>query len=225
MSLELSNVACLIKFIDSKYVSSFVDEGLLYMNTLGYFRTYEDENLALRADEHEGLSASLRAGDVDIIKDGRKLDGIIGKVDSREIHVDEFKLYCMTAITFDDLAFPFFLDQSFKNFGDKAVIIEGRHLAHFFERLIARVANDETIYAIDSSLKSAGLIQYVERGESHFKLTPFHKFSNYKWQKEFRLVYEVPQIQGAYELRLGALNDIAGVIDTKELLSTLLRLK
>jgi len=211
--------------MNSEHVHSFLNDGLLYMNTLGYFRSYEEEDEDLRADEYEGVSSSLLAEDFTIKKDGKELEGIIGKLDSRPVYVDEFKVYCMTALTTDDLATPFFLDEKFKKFGDKAIIIEGRNLTSFFERLKARVANDESIFAIDSSLKSTGLIHYVERDESHYKLTPFNKFSSYQWQREFRIAFESPTKKGELELRLGSLKDIVEVVDTTELLSTRLRLK
>ena len=51
----------LIKFMDERYVDSFLNDGLLFMNNIDYFRSYEDADVALRGDVHEGLAATYKA--------------------------------------------------------------------------------------------------------------------------------------------------------------------
>lgn len=219
MSHNKLKIVYLIKFMKAEYVSSFLDEGLLYMNTLDYFRTYEESDEDLRADEHEGLSSSIHAEKVTItMQNGSALNGVVGKVDFTPVHAYQFKLYCFTAITLQDLDMPFYLDERFKKFGDKAIVIKGDDLNLFWGRLKMRTFNDESLFAIDSSLKTNGLIEYVSRKDNLSSLTPFNKFSNFSWQKEFRIALESPSNIGALSLRIGSLKDIASVIDTNELL-------
>jgi len=208
-----------------KYINSFLDEGLLYMNTLHFFRTYEENDEALRGDQHEGLSASYSPEKFEMNIKGKKIEGISSKIDERPLHVDEIKLFCMTALTSDVLENGLFLDSRFLNFGDKAVVIEGKGLLSFFEKLRERVKDDTTVFAIDSSFKTNGLIEYVDRDEHHTDLTVFHKFNEYSWQHEFRIAFERPNHDGHFPLRVGSLRDIAYVSDTKELLNTRFGLK
>jgi len=217
---SIEDIRCLIKFMPEKYIDSFLDEGLLYMNTLHYFRTYEDSEESLRGDEHEGLSASYSPEKIQMSIKGKKLEGIISKIDERPLHVDEIKLFCMTALTNDILEKGLFLDSRFLNFGDKAVVIEGQGLISFFEKLRERVKDDTSIFAIDSSYKTNGLIEYIDRDEHHTDLTVFHKFKEYSWQHEFRIAFERPYNDGHLPLRIGSLRNIAYVADTKELLNT-----
>lgn len=55
------SASLLIKIMKEEYVALFVNEGVLYANTIGFFRSYEDESVAVRGDENEGLSASFQA--------------------------------------------------------------------------------------------------------------------------------------------------------------------
>ncbi|AIY67079.1 hypothetical protein [Pseudoalteromonas piratica] len=225
MKPSIENLCCLIKFVPEKYVKSVMDEGLLYMNTLKYFRTYEDSDEALRGDKYEGLSASFLPDQIHISVNGNKIDGIIGKVDVRPHHVDEIKLFCMTALTHDILFDGFVLDRRFANFGDKAIIIEGKGLVSFFQMLRNRVKDDQSVYAIDSTFKTNGFVEYVDRNHHHKELTVFHKFKEYSWQHEFRIAFERPEHEGPFPLYIGSLKDIAYVKDTKEVLETKYSLK
>jgi hypothetical protein len=46
-----------IKFISSKYIDSMVNDDLLYMNTVEYFRKIENEEIVVRSDRDEGTAA------------------------------------------------------------------------------------------------------------------------------------------------------------------------
>lgn len=76
----------LIKFMDESFVESLLKKGLLYMNNIDYFKNYEDSDIALRGDIHEGLAASYKADDLVIHFGGQKIEGAVGKVDLRYNH-------------------------------------------------------------------------------------------------------------------------------------------
>jgi hypothetical protein len=97
-----------------EYVHSFLHEGLLHMNTLEYFRTYEEEDDLLRADCYEGLTASYDSENVEmtLAKNGSWLEPT-GKVDVYQPLADSINVYCMAMITDDDLTTPFQLEKRF----------------------------------------------------------------------------------------------------------------
>jgi hypothetical protein len=221
----MQKIFCLIKFMDPEYVASFIDDGLLYMNTAGYFRTYEEDNVALRADQHEGLSASYSPDEVELRIEGRVIDGIIGKIDSRPQGVDELKLYCMTVLTHSDIENGFRLDPRFLQFGSKAVVIEGAGLQKFIDKLQRSIETTYPRYESATPFSGHGIVQYVNRNDHHNVLTIFHKFLEYQWQHEYRVALEIPIDSGPFALKIGSLKNIAYVADTKELINTEFRIK
>jgi hypothetical protein len=89
----------LIKFMNERYVGSLLNEGLLFMNNIDFFRHYEDSDFTLRGDIHEGLAAAYNAEDLVIHFGGHKLEGVVGKVDIRHNLEDETNIYSMTKIS------------------------------------------------------------------------------------------------------------------------------
>ena len=86
----------LIKFMDIKYVDSFLNDGLLYLNNIRWFINHEDVNIAIRGDRHEGLAASFKAENMIFEINGRILKDTFGKIDLRYIHENETNIYSMT---------------------------------------------------------------------------------------------------------------------------------
>jgi hypothetical protein len=207
-------------------VSSFLNEGLLYMNTLEYFRTYEEKDEHLRADRYEGLEASYDSQSVEmtLVKDGTRIEPI-GKIDVFQPLADSINVYCMAMITHHDLRTPFQLDRKFAKFGSKAVLIEGAGLHEFMKRLHKAVESDVNMGSIYPNGKIADSVEYVHRKDHHQKLDAFNKFNDYSWQREYRIVLGREVGSGAMSVKLGDISDIAQVVDTKELMNTVFALK
>jgi hypothetical protein len=175
-------IVCLIKFMDPEYVESFINEGLLFMNTLEYFRTYEEADDHLRADCYEGLAASYDSKSVEmkLVKDGTRIEPI-GKIDVFQPLADSINVYCMTMITHHDLRTPFQLDEKFEKFGSKAVLIEGAGLHKFMARLHKTIESDVNLGSIYPNRMIEGSVEYVSRKEHHQNLDVFNKFNDYSW--------------------------------------------
>ena len=219
-------IGCFIKFMAPEYVDSFLNEGLLYMNTLEYFRTYEEEDKHLRADCYEGLAASYDSQSVEmtLVKDGTRIEPI-GKIDVFQPLADSINVYCMTMITHHDLRTSFKLDKKFEKFGSKAVLIEGAGLHKFMERLHKAIESDVNLGSIYPSRKVAGSVEYVRREDHHQNLDVFNKFNDYSWQREYRIALGREIGAGALSLKLGDISDIVQVVDTTELMNMVFALK
>lgn len=211
----------LIKFMDEQYVDSFINEGLLFMNNIQYFRAYEDSDPALRGDVHEGLAASLLPENITLEINGRVITGAVGKIDIRQCHQDETNIYSMTIISDQDILNSgengLLLSSDFAKFGNKAVFIGGSDINKFCSRLKIAIDNDQSIYALEENNVLSGKVNYVERAQHHSQLNVFNKFKEYAWQHEWRIALKQITHVGPLPLKIGCLADIAYVMDTIDL--------
>ncbi|MBM9521207.1 hypothetical protein JWG39_15410 [Desulforhopalus vacuolatus] len=217
----------LIKFMDESYVDSFLGEGLLYMNNINFFKEYEDTDVALRSDIHEGLAASLKASDVVIKIGDHEVDGAIGKVDFRYNHEGETNIYSMGKISDGDILNAgengLYLSEKFNGFGNKAVLISGSNIVEFERRLKKAIEDSEDIYTPREDGVVAKQVTYLSRDEHHGQMDVFNKFDEYIWQYEWRITFK-QKIPGPYALKIGDISNIATVHDTASLISQPLRL-
>jgi hypothetical protein len=204
----------IMKFMDNQYVNSFLEDGLLFMNNVKFFREYEDANV--RGDIHEGLAATLRVDNTSVIWGELNINSLVGKIDIRHDTSDKINIYSMTMIRYVDIKeavnCELKLSDDFTTFGDTCILITGDNISKFFKRL-------------EQAFKKAGIkewsgkkIQYINRENYHGTMNIFQKFDKYMWQFEWRIGIK-QDLDAVYELKLGNLKDIAEVHSTKEMLS------
>lgn len=217
----------LIKFMDEQYVHSFINEGLLFMNNIQYFRAYEDSDPALRGDAHEGLSASFLPENITLEINGRIITDAVGKIDLRQCHQDETNIYSMTIISDQDIFSSgesgLLLSSDFVKFGNKAIFIGGSDISEFWRRLKNAIDNDQSIYTLEEANIVGRKVSYVDRELHHSQLSVFNKFKEYAWQHEWRIALKQTRGIGPLPLKIGSLADIAHVIDTADLIKEPIR--
>lgn len=217
----------LIKFMDEQYVHSFINEGLLFMNNIQYFRAYEDSDPALRGDAHEGLSASFLPENITLEINGRIITDAVGKIDLRQYHQDETNIYSMTIISDQDILSSgesgLLLSSDFVKFGNKAIFIGGSDISEFWHRLENAIDNDQSIYTLEEDNIVGRKVSYVDRELHHSQLSVFNKFKEYAWQHEWRIALKQTRGVGPLPLKIGSLADIAHVIDTADLIKEPIR--
>ncbi|MFB2710415.1 hypothetical protein ACE1BU_05870 [Aeromonas veronii] len=218
----------LIKFMDERYLDSFLNDGLLFMNNIHYFRELEDTNVALRGDVHEGLAATYNAESLTITFGDHVAEGAIGKVDIRYNHEDNTNIYSMTRISDGKILEAgnsgFLLSEKFKQFGNRAVVIGGSKIVEFERRLRNAILKDRDIYTLREDKVLAKQVSYISRKEHHGKMDVFNKFSEYSWQHEWRIALKHTKPPGPFQLKIGKLSDIADVFETELLISDPIRL-
>ncbi|MCQ2045313.1 MULTISPECIES: hypothetical protein [Stutzerimonas stutzeri subgroup] len=213
--------------MDEKYVDSFLNEGLLYMNNIHFFRTYEDREVALRGDTHEGLEASLLPEEITLQIGNQVITGATGKIDIRQCHHDETNIYSLTVVSDQDILSAgeagLYLPRDFERFGNKAVYIGGNDINEFWARLKTTYTSDPSIYALEKDNIIARKIKYVDRNKHHLQLGVFSKFNEYAWQLEWRIALKQITSKGPLLLKIGSIADIAHVMNTKDLLETAIK--
>ncbi|ALS32993.1 hypothetical protein PTRA_a1840 [Pseudoalteromonas translucida KMM 520] len=216
----------LIKFMDEEYVESFINEGLIFMNNIQFFREYEDSDPALRGDAKEGLRASYLPENITLELNGRTLTALVGKVELRESHQNETNIYSMTIVSDADILDAgekgLYLSEDFNKFGNKAVFIGGSDINIFWNRVTEAINNNEDLFTLEENV--AKKVTYVDASEHHSELNVFTKFSEYKWQHEWRVALKQISSSGPLELRVGNLSDIAHITGTKSLIQQPLKL-
>lgn len=189
------------------------------MNTLKYFREYEENNPNLRGDEYEGIISSWLPSEVVIHVNDYKLTDLVGKIDIHDGQRDELNLYCMTIINDKDIIDAgengFLLSERFLEFGNKAVLIFGKDINLFCRKLYQEVSKRNDVNFFESHPKS---VKYLERDGHHDKIDVFSKFNEYSWQHEWRIAVFQEGPLSHLSLYLGDLSEIVHVVDTRDII-------
>lgn len=213
-----------VKFISKDYVDSLVEEGLLYMNNVEYFRKIENKDSALRGDKYEGNAFTYDSSKIELTYAGIPLK-TIGKIDITCMHELETNLYCLTAINDDDIItaqYNLKLSEKFKQFGDKAVLIPGSEIGEFCNRVKKATEKDKNIRPHPAYEYFASPVDYVDRDTYHGPVGIFRKFKEFSWQYEWRIAIKQNFQKGAYEdFKIGSIKDICIVTDTEDLIKNL----
>lgn len=201
-------ITAFLKIGKDEHINQLQKDGLLYCNTVKYFRNIASENTKVRKDTAEGATSCVKIDWMKLFKDDKELPI---KITTARLHTfdketDLKHLFCLYAIT-PDLAtgIPFINDLN-ENFGDSGLII---------------IKPPEFIRRIRKAIKSKykfdySPVQYYSLDNDHEKLTVFHKQDYYSYQREFRFLFHFLSTE-PLELKIGSIEDISEKIETTKL--------
>ena len=201
----------LLKFGRRDHMEQLRRDGILYMNTLAYFRKAEQGV----GDPDEGLKSHYQPTRVNVritIRDGRSFtwsadDGSLdGPITVRNYATDQLNVFCMYVLKWRGE--KTLIDKQNLVFGDTYVWITDWR--QFFERIDFAVKRENLHIA-----KRA--VEYVPRNEHHGVMGAFRKFTGYEHQSEFRFVIS-PGFGHPYQLILGDISDIAIIGDARDII-------
>lgn len=208
----------LFKFGKAKDLNKLLDEGVLYFNTIEYFRKCESESgrgdknecLFLKSDNFEMYCKDILVGTGNNLTLYHALD-----FDNNVVYTH---IYSMSAI-FDN--FMYFnknkiWDPRLFELGDSVVIIH--KLEEFQERVSKGLEEAYKNNEIQGSC--CGRVLYNDK-EKDFKFDLkkknfLEKDNYYSYQNEIRLLISCSQSNIPYELKLGSIRDIAVIVDLKK---------
>ena len=224
--MEQSTIFALVKIVERPEYARSLLRGELYMNSLAYFREYEDHKGELRGDRWDGLGAIWQPRQISEISVGdlrippNELAGPILFRHSRLDYTNVFCTYSLDSRSFDrvpsqttlaDFRRGMLMPDSVFGLGSIAVLIH--NVTEFFKR-------------VDSAIKREGLsghrglIRYFDEAAHHGDFgdqAGFHKRQAYAYQREYRVAVErqAPSTE-PYTLSVGDLSDIAVVTTPEE---------
>lgn len=209
----------LIKFQSTERIESLQD-GLLYMNSLEWYRKHESESGDVVVGDLFEAMFHINEGKFILPDTGEEFeikDELIATSASNDY------VYCMFGVNPYSDSFNFTTEQkdTIKNFGDTALLILDKE--EFFNRIRnAALKEGYEIYGgfvryYDENVDSGNLILSLLSGTHNIA---FWKRKKYVYQQEFRfLVHTQNCAKDHLELNIGDIRDISKVFKTSEILN------
>lgn len=182
--------------------------GLLYMNTLSYFRELEAD--AARADRFEGVDSILQPKD---LGESYIDSGIpsIGRIDIRREDLGDpitiamnrtlrCNLFCLYAVT--KPAKEFLFPAQHEWFGDSLVLV--KNAPEFLIR-VAKAAKEQKL-----TIQGAQ-VEYYDENDYSGQVGRFKKSSRFAYQNEFRIAIEAG-VDGPFRFEIGDIHDITSEV-------------
>jgi hypothetical protein len=207
--MEPDGILALFKFGKREHIDQFVHEGHIYMNSLNYFRTLEDD--MLRADKHEGASYNLQADGAILQMEQSEKWVDVAKIKEQLVWSDGSKdvtnVFCMYA--FRESASKNFIDPRNFGLGDAFAMITAKDGDEFFRRINVAAKKENIVLEQE-------LVEYVNKATYDGTMGVFRKFSNFAYQSEFRLSV-VTGKDTPFSFRIGDISDISTIGTVAEL--------
>jgi len=215
-------ILAFVRFFKEESHRDMFVRGDLYMNRLKFFKQYEEENEGNVGDKHEAVSHWLQPEEVTIsIGDPQtgkllKLEGISNPVPVQYLIFDNYHVYCLFAIYFDeeerfesleDMRLRILPDARATDLGDYCSIIE----AESFIRRLDAVLLDASKTGLSSG---RGLVEYFDpenfSGSFYGQDAILRKRKNFSHQREYRVfMHDMTIGSEPKNLNIGDLSDIA----------------
>lgn len=202
-----------LKIGKEDHIESLQKEGLLYCNTVKYFRTLEENDIRLRKDISEGAVTSTRIGWMKIKIDNKEIPIRItkGRLHTFDEAKDLEHIYCMYAITPDLATEEPFIDERNVHFGDAGLLILDP--PKFLVRIKKAIRGKMTF--------DYGPVNYYPDDQDYKNLTVFDKQEYFSYQREFRLMFHNQSIE-PLKVSIGSIEDISVKIEASKLSELLL---
>ena len=199
--------AALVKIGSYDHILSLRDEGLLFMNTVPYFRQIEDEEL--RGDQNDSVDEIYHGhkGHVKINPANGTVSPVI-KVTNFELRIgpnepEKINLFCMYALR-PKYTFP--IDPKNYRFGSHALAI---YDVPEFLRQLSKTLNESNIQA------QPDLVEYLDVRHSG-KVGIFKKLDAFEYQSEWRLAC-FNGMGAVRKIIIGPIDDISYLTESSKL--------
>lgn len=215
----------LYKFFEKEEYRNAFLAGKLYANKLSYYRYEENQTIGVSdgfenaeliawADENHFVQNEFieKGGEIYVKstaydskpQDYRENQGFISYA------TKDYNVFCMSSIPVGKCGEVCSFDKSnLDSFGQYGIVVLDTN--EFINRIKSSVDRNANVSAV-----CGNLVEYVDfhKRDSIQRWTPFHKFSFFAYQQEYRVVFDASE-KGAISYTIPPLKDIVQVIDDK----------
>jgi hypothetical protein len=198
-------VVAVFKLGQHNHMQALLDEGLLYLQTVNYFRGLDDGTPRGDALEASSYCLHLDGWTVDVeddLRNWQRLGNIVGGASIGDTALGTANLYCLHARRRSQCKDPFLLADL--GYGPACVVL--RDASEFFKRI------QDAVLRLGQSVQF-GLVDYLDKATYHGRMGPFRKYGDHRSDSEFRILV-TPGLGKPLELRLGSLRGIAMLLPT-----------
>lgn len=210
--MAIYHIMCFLKFGRPEHIKELLEKGTIYMNSIQYFRTYEDN--FTRGDIYEGVSRlkNYPPGEFEIkeLNYRGKYESLHLRESFQEVLGNIYSLYCVSSFHIEN-PFEFHIDLRNLNFGSQCLFIKN---------------NPEFLLRVENKLKMLGLryrhgfVDYYNKFDKVGDITLFEKPMEYSYQNEFRFYVERKSTM-PFNIEIGNLSDIAEVYSAEQMVNSL----
>jgi len=204
-------IHCICKFGTLEHLEEMRNEGVLYMNTIAYFKKHEQEGV--RGDKNEGIRQYFQNDFVKIHikkRDGteyviNKDNGLAGPVRVGFKEDETQNVFCTYAIV-EEGSKPQ-IDKKNIKFGDHVLVI--LNTEQFHENIMENAKRQD-------KWVEARLVKYIDLTSHNGDVDMFTKSDEFLWQSEYRIVLNPGEGNG-YKFRIGSMKDYSIIIKADQL--------
>lgn len=198
----------LVKFGQKEHLEALLNDGVIYMNNIEYFRKYEESQPDhLRGDRYECF---------DYISQNNKILCFNEMASNSTFEVNDATVFenrnmyigylcCMYAVYSDKVNTP--IDKRMLDFGDYAVVI---HNPNEFMHRIKEYGKEKNLYP------NCFPVKYYDEKTKIGPLHAFMKRNKYSYQSEARIYIHSYNPQEYMILSIGSIRDIAYMVKLKK---------
>lgn len=206
-------ISTFLKFGHEEHVQQLVDHGIMYCNTVDFFKVLEDKSV--RGDKMEFLSKITNLHGDQIKNFSMKVSGNTIDLHPSHLQLREREqypygnLFCMYHIRPDHFQNQrkCFIDPLTQNFGSHFMMVTD--CVEFDRRVRLALVHQKLEF-------SRGVVDYYDLKTYNGKLSPFHKSNEYAYQREFRILIKGFPNEPIL-INIGSLKDITMIFETKRI--------
>lgn len=197
----------LIKFGQKEHLEALLNDGIIYMNNIDYFRKYEESKPEhLRGDRYECFDYISQQNKIMVLGEQMWEVDDITVFENRNTYPGY--LYCMYALYADS---NYCVDGRMLDFGEYAVII--KEPLEFIRRIQKACAKEHII-------PNCYPVRYYNEKTEKGLLSPFLKRDKYYYQHEARIYIHKANPQENMVLKIGPIKDIAYLVKCRKIESS-----
>ncbi len=201
-----------LKFGKEEHIQDLLLNGTIYMNSIQYFRKFEDNGL--RGDNFEGITElkNYPSGEFEIksLNHKGKYISLQFRESYEEVLGNIYSMYAISSLTVPN-PIGFKIDKKNKEFGTHCLLVKNN--PEFLKRIEKRLK--------EINLKFRhGFVDYYDKYKKNGKINLFQKPNEYQYQNEFRFYVERESIE-PIKIQIGNITDIAEIHKSEDVIETL----